>query len=476
MKSYRFSNWLSVCMILVLLVVSLACGSSTTKELSEATQPTATTGAEVVEHTPTPAGESVTPTTPRPTATRRPTATPKPTAIPASPTPQPEAIQIVTYGFGQDGREAGFAFIVENPNPGLAFEDSRYQIAAYNADGVVVETESGYLELLLPGQKLGIGGTIFLDEGITVDKIEVQLSEGNAVATEPIPTFAVDAVSYTADEYFPTVTGVISSPYKRDINDLRVSAVVYNAAGEIIGGGFTFLNFILADGSTGVKVSVTSAGDIAEVELYPVISGLSLLTSDTKLPSEATDLVLVKYGFGQDGNQAGFGMLIENPNEGFSVESTQYHLTAYAENGNVLAVEEGYVNVLLPKQTLGVGGQFYLKDGVTVARLDVQIKSGNFEAADAIPFFTAETVTYQTSDYLPKVTGQIISPYNKDITDVRVSAIVYNEAGDIIGGGFTYVDFVPANGKAAASVSVTAGGKPATAELYTSPSSLSEYK
>lgn len=446
------------------MLVSLACGSSTTEQLSDATQPTATTASSVAENTPV--------------ATQKagPTATTKPTTPPASPTPKPEAIKIGAQGFGQDGRQASFAFIVENPNPGLAIENSQYQIAAYNAEGAVVETDSGYIQLLLPSQKLGIAGTLFLDEGVTVAKIEVQLSEGDAIVSDPIATFTIDSVLYTASQFSSNVTGIITSPYNRDITSLRVSAVVYNSAGEIIGGGLTYLNFILQNGTTGVRVPVTSAKDVATVELYPAISGLSLLTSDNTLPSGATDLVLSKQGFGQDDNQAGFGMLIENPNEGFSIENTQYHLTAYAENGDVVAVEEGYVNVLLPKQTLGVGGSIFLEKGVTIARLDFQIKAGDFEKSDVLPFFTAENATYQAGQFSSKVTGQIISPYTKAITNVRVSAIAYNEAGDIIGGGYTFLDFVPANGKAAIEVSVSTSDKPATVELYATVSSISDYK
>jgi len=57
-----------------------------------------------------------------------------------------------------------------------------------------------------------------------------------------------------------------------------------------------------------------------------------------------------------------------------------------------------------------------------------------------------------------------------------VSAIAYDEAGEIIGGGFTYLDFVPANGKAAVEVSITSTGIPATTELYAIVSGLSDFE
>jgi hypothetical protein len=313
----------------------------------------------------------------------------------------------------------------------------------------VVETDSGYIELILPSQKLGVGGTMFLNEGVTVAKIVVQLNAGDAEATDLTTTFTAYKVVYRPSDMFSKVLGVITNPYDRDITDLRVSAVAYNEAGEIIGGGLTFLNFVLAKSTTGVDVSVTSAGQVANVELYSTISGLSMLMSSDKLPEGAQNLTLVKQGYGQDESQVGYGMFIQNPNGGFAVESTMYHITLYAEDGNVIATNEGYIDTLLPNQTLGVGGEIYVDKEMTVASADFQVKSGKFGKSDAIPTFTAENVSYLPDRYFSKVTGEIASPYTKDITNLRVSAIAYNKAGDIIGGGFTYLDFAPANGKAA---------------------------
>jgi len=64
------------------------------------------------------------------------------------------------------------------------------------------------------------------------------------------------------------------------------------------------------------------------------------------------------------------------------------------------------------------------------------------------------------------------SPYQKDLENIRVAAVAYDEAGNIIGGGFTYLDFVPANGQAAVEVSITTSGVPATVELYPTISGL----
>ncbi len=448
--------YIPVLVLGTVLLMSLACGSSATRELSDAAQPTSESAA--------------------PTQASGPAATARPTEPPPSPLPEPEAIKLGSQGFGQDGQNVGYAFIVENPNAGASVESSQYQLAAYDAAGAVVATDSGYIELLLPGQTLGVGGTQYLDEGVTVSKIEVQLSQGEAVPSDPLPTFTIGSVSYTPGEFASHASGTVTSPYKRDIENVKVSAIVYDAAGDIIGGGYAFLNFVPANGTTGVVVSVDSAEDVASVELYPAISALSLLGSDAGLPDGAVDLVLTQFGFGQDEEQAGFGLLVENPNEGFSVEGTRYHLTAYADDGKVLAVDEGFMEALLPRQTLGLGGNLYLDEGAIIARVEVQIMAGDFVPTDSLPFFTGENVTYQAGDFSSSVTGEIVNPYAKDITNLRVSTLAYDAAGEIIGGGLTYLDFAPANGKAAVEVSVTTSAAPATVELYAAVSALSDFK
>jgi len=468
----RTSPWLPILALVVLLLATLACGSSTTQELSEAAkQPTdaVSTSKTAPEETKS-VGNTQIPATSEAT---EPTATPSLVEPAPIPTTEPEAIQIAEQGFGQDGREIGYAFILENPNDGLAVEDSQYQIAAYDSAGIVVETNSGYVEVILPGERLGVGGTLYVDEGVTVDKLEVQLREGRTVVSEPIPSFEVKAVSYTASEYFSYATGVVTNPFDRTITNLRVCGVARGSDGKIVGGGLTYLNFIPASAETGVKVNITSAGDVITIEVFPTLSGLSSITEGAELPTNSKELALVKYGFGQDEGQVGVGLIVENPNEGFSVENSQYRVTAYDAEGTVAAVEEGYVEVLLPQQTLGIGGNLYLDQGMNIEHIEVQVLSGDYQETTATPFFTAENVAYIEGDYSSKVTGQIVSPYAKDVTNVRVGAIAYDSAGEIIGGGFTFLDFIPANGKAAIEVSVHTAEKPATVELYAAVSGLS---
>jgi hypothetical protein len=451
--------------ITLISLISLACGVSTKTPFPTATNPPIVASqAFAVKPDPDPEAD------PEPSQVIKPS---QPVILP-SPIPAAKPIALMAKGFGQNDQELGYGFIVDNPNLDLAIENSQYQIAFYNADGTVVDTTDGYINFIPPGQKLGIAGAIYLDEGVTIAKVEVQLKQGDAIATELSYTLTSEKVTYVPSEYNSSARAVITNPNSQDITYLQVSAILYDDAGEIIGGGNTYLNFILANSSVGVIVPVNSKGNVSLVEIFPALSNLYELENGQQLPEGVSKLVILKQGYGQVGTNIGIGMIFENPNQGYAVENSMYHITSYSDDGSILGVSDGYINLLLPAQTLGVADSQYLDEGMLVTRIDIQVKEGNYTESNTVLTFTSENLTFIPDQYSPQVTGEIVNPYDKEITNIRVDAIAYNEAGDIIGSGYTYLDFIPANSKAAVSVYISVAGTPAKVELYAAVSALSD--
>jgi hypothetical protein len=259
-------------LIFILALSAVGCGSAA-ETVREASSSPATSQ---VSTSPSPtAVPAATPTPLR--ATPTPALEPTPTVPPPTPTPAPQNLTIVAHGFGQDERSVGYAFIVENPNSGLAVVNSRYQVAAYDASGIVLTTDSGYIPIVLPGERLGIASDFYLNEGQVVDRVEVQVRTGDFEPLDVTSLFTTENVAYIADEYFPKVTGVVVSSATRDLESIRISAVAYDEAGNIIGGGFAYLDFVPAGGRAAVEASITTSAPPARVELYAAISGLTLL-------------------------------------------------------------------------------------------------------------------------------------------------------------------------------------------------------
>jgi hypothetical protein len=137
-----------------------------------------------------------------------------------------------------------------------------------DANGTALQTYDGYSAALLPGQKLGVAGNAFLGSDVIVDKIEIELEQGKAVHVSGFPAEAVftplvvDKIVYSPAgdrSPFEEVSGVVLNPYDMTLGYTRISFIGYNAAGEIVGGGWDTLRFLTPKGSAGVFADINSS-------------------------------------------------------------------------------------------------------------------------------------------------------------------------------------------------------------------------
>ena len=96
-----------------------------------------------------------------------------------SQTTEQQTIILLGSGFGQNGQDLGFAFLIENPNFDFAFENTQFLLLAFDENGIEIGTKMGNIEPILPGQTLGVSGVMLLEQNTPVSKIEVQLIEGD---------------------------------------------------------------------------------------------------------------------------------------------------------------------------------------------------------------------------------------------------------------------------------------------------------
>jgi hypothetical protein len=186
---------------------------------------------------------------------------------PVPPLPPSHLARVAESGFGQTGRQAGFAFVVENPSATAAVERTAYVVAAYDPAGTILGAESGVVEVLLPQQRVGIGGTLFVPGGTQVSRVEVQLTGGTAAPVAGRQAYTSMQVAY-APGPIPYVRGVVLRPTVTAAAEVWLNAVLYDATGRIIGGGFAVAGIIDHLGlPRPVEVPVTSAGAPARVKL-----------------------------------------------------------------------------------------------------------------------------------------------------------------------------------------------------------------
>ena len=455
----------------------IAAQPTATEDDSEAEEPTAapTETAEPGEPTSTPAPTAT--DAPAPTATEDATNTPAPTNTPAATaTPEPEDLQILDFGFGQEpgSRSAGWGVIIENPNGEHGVERSDYQIAFLDENDVVIETESGFVELVLPGQRIGIAGTAIVDEGVQISSMQVQVLTGSPIEVSD-EAFIVESPVFYPDDFAPRVAGIVNNPSAVTITDLRISTITFDEAGQINGGGFTFLELVPASGRAVSSHGVDFNGTVASAEMFAMIT----ILSDRIEANPDTDVQVANFGYGSepDRDVLGWAALITNPTEDMAVIGSRYHVSFYDSEGRPLADDSGFVEHIFPGATTAIGSDFvFLPDGIVAASMDVAFRTGELRATQRLDQFIVENVTFVDEGFSASVTGIVRNPYDEDFENLDTVAVAYDEAGNIIGGGSSFLDFLLAQGQSAAEVGVTVAGTPATVELYVNPSILTEFE
>lgn len=390
-------------------------------------------------------------------------------------------LQLVAQGFGQEQQDepdatarVGYAFLVHNRDPEHALQGCAYRVIAQDAANNVLASDDGPIVFVLPGQTLGIGGTLFVPSAKQVTALVIQLGAGGLTEVRSSPFLSVEHVRYDASPQ-ATVSGVIRNPFERHITDLRISAVIYDASGRIVGGGFRYLAFIPAGSSLGVITAVNRAAGVTRAELYPSLSDQSAVTwPDEGIPPGGRPLILSAYGFGQRGTQLGYAFLLDNPNDTLVVREVRYHMTAYNAAGEVVATDDGRLDVLLPGERLGVGGNLLLDREEPIYHVEVVILPGKYQLSAGIPPFRIVDATYHDAEGQPYATGRLTNPYSQNATHLRLSAIAYNAFGEIIGGGYAALESLPAQGEVTAEVPLVSSEAPARVELYATRTALTK--
>ena len=496
-----------LCAILLLVATSLAAcssqdGGSATQPPGAVTTPTASSEA-VAGATAPPAEATAIPAEPAtetpglsaPTSVAIPTAVvptfvagPDPTAITSETEPTPTAtlpapagsLRVEQWGYSQAEAytEVSWGFLVSNQDRASAVLDTAYVLTFVDDTGETIKADEGYIDFIMPGDEIGIGGSTFLPEGAIARSMRVDLRPGH-LATPPIqPAIVIENVTWFERSLFPIVTGVASVEFDRPVEDIEVYAVGFDRNDAIIGGGNAYLPFILPDQSVGVEVSIPSVGQPARIELYPVMTSATVHADEVARLDQAQSAVAVDeqgWGIAAASGEIGWGFLLHNPNDTLAVEPVLYQVTAWATDGTVLATNASYVSVLLPGERLGVGGSVFAPDGIVPDRVDVQVLGRSYSEVNAAAGILAVgDVQLLPDTFTPRASGVVSNGLDVDLSSVEVFAVGYDADDAIIGGGLAFIDVLPARGEAPVEVALAVGGQPARVELFATLSSTSQ--
>jgi hypothetical protein len=226
------------------------------------------------------------------TPTEQPTPSPTPRPTPR-PTPTPVAradLEVTEYGFStwqeefDDGARLSWAVVVSNPNPADSWlaTSTDVRVSFYDAGGGVISSATDTVALLLPGGQAALVGSDSPfsnpDLGL-IASMDVRLGQPQwEEADGPLGAFEVSGVQVRTGQFGDsTVTGQVASTFADEIEDAYAVAVCRDAAGAIIGGDFTFIEFIPSGETTPFEISgFGSPPGTSSADVFVTFSFLSL--------------------------------------------------------------------------------------------------------------------------------------------------------------------------------------------------------
>ncbi len=188
-------------------------------------------------------------------------------------------VQIVRQGFAQlpaeadGGQKLTYAVVLRNPRSNQVAADVHAIISFTSRNGVAIEPEDKDLNALLPGQTSAVTGDV---DGAGVTQMSVRV-----VVTRWAPAQGLSGSltasginsNRVADEL--TTTASVHSTLARNLSDVKVTAVYYNGAGQIIGGDDDSIDFLPANGTAPVTIDSSHVPmGVARTAVYANPDGL----------------------------------------------------------------------------------------------------------------------------------------------------------------------------------------------------------
>jgi hypothetical protein len=210
--------------------------------------------------------------------------------------------------------------------------------------------------------------------------------------------------------------------------------ICFDRAGEVVGGGYTFVNFVLGQDYSGFNAYMDTFGDVASVAVFPTVTYASQWVEETDL---LTGLVIEYDNFYEDdlGYLQG-GFIARNATEQV-LRNSLITINFYDEDDHITAVASAYIDLLLPGDAVGIVPWVTTPpEGIVSKEFDFRLLPGEVDDAyelDANPFvINSITLTGEDGD---DVLVNFTNQYSKTVSEVDIYVLVYNDAGEIIGGG-----------------------------------------
>jgi hypothetical protein len=360
-------------------------------------------------------------------------------------------------------------FVLTNQTRTMILTGVEYNIKLLDSAGEEITSDYNSFPYLFPQQPLGIFfNTSLSEDDPPVETIEITHSFEDSIDAADFPNpLSVENIKLWEDNSWWIATGIVKNADTKLFTDIRTSILCYNQAGEIIGGGYTYVDFVPGQDQMGFRTYIDNYDTVASIEAFPMLSyitdefeaseelGGRLSIIDDNFYASSTDML---YG----------GVVIQSNMVDQIAQDAIMAVTFYDEEGYVTSYGYQNIDFLFPGDTLGIS--LYLapqppgSESVTyIVNLFPGEIAEDYELAENIFEVSA---TELTGDYEDEVTVTFTNTYSMQVTDADIYVLLYDSNGTIIGGGNTYYDEpIPPGGSAEYEVYVSYSDDYSVAEI-----------
>ncbi len=370
------------------------------------------------------------------------------------PTAEALPVEVSESGVGffpaYDDVQGTWVALVTNPNTDLTAQYIQVQATFKDAAGAVVGSDTSSISELPPGETRAVGSDFLTDVQPTATSVEVVVNTDSyqPVTTDAAPTtFEGLTVRVLADGGL-RVVAEMKNPNTEPIEGVSLVSVFRDPAGTIIGGTTGYTDFVPPEDSVGVEVEtslVYPEGTTAEI-YADYTAGY---TDDDEIVAE--QLTVAESGFAIHSSygtpQGSWAAIVGNPNSDLAAVYVSLVATFYDAAGAIIDVDRGSIVGVAPAGSTAFGTEGLYDPPIDAASMEVRAWASDWiedPPAGEITV-TSSTTTANESSGL-QVVGEVLSSFAATTENVEVTAIFRDEAGAIVGGTQTYLDFVPANG------------------------------
>lgn len=185
-----------------------------------------------------------------------------------------KGVTIVEDRFDPERREGTFAVVITNPHAGFLAQGVQVDVEMLDDSGAPVGTDSAFLEIVLPGQTVAVGGLFFDAPTVPVADLSVTLDVARWRETDGVDAGFTVGEPLTEEAEFSGVrtTFTLRSDFEDALTDTAVTAVYRGPDGRIVGASDTFVELLEPGVDNDVEISLLAnipLDAIAITEIYP---------------------------------------------------------------------------------------------------------------------------------------------------------------------------------------------------------------